>query len=296
MAGWLLNLARYSNEGTDRPFWLEAYNGGPYQVDRQKYPIPIYVPHLTVPAFGTIQPERLSDLLNGADDGLASRFLWAWPETAHVFARPADTGDAEQAAGALRRLADLTMAQAEDGVPVPSYVPLEDGAEQVLVAFARKAQMLEQGAHGLLKSSLGKARGQALRLSGVLQFLWWCADPDRPEPSRISCRAMEAASGLMDTYFVPMAARVLGDASIPVEERNARTLAAWIMETRPELVNVSAIRDSARLSGLRETGAVKGACRFLVEAGWLAEAPCASTAGRPRGDWLVNPRLFGGGR
>ncbi len=168
MAGWLLNLARYSNGGTDRPFWLEAYNGGPYQVDRQKYPVPIYVPHLTVPAFGTIQPERLSDLLNGTDDGLASRFLWAWPETAHVFAKPGDTGDPDQAAGALRRLADLTMAQAEDGTPIPSYVPLEDGAEQVLVAFARKAQTMEQGAHGLLKSTLGKARGQALRLSGVL--------------------------------------------------------------------------------------------------------------------------------
>ncbi len=107
---------------------------------------------------------------------------------------------------------------------------------------------------------------------------------------------MEAASGLMDAYFVPMAARVLGDAGIPVEERNARTLAAWIMETRPELVNISAIRDTARLSGLRETAAVKGACHFLVEAGWLAEAPRPSTAGRPRGDLLVNPRLFGCGR
>ena len=58
----LQNLSRYSNGGTDRPFWLEAYNGGPYQVDRQKYPVPLFIPHLTLPAFGTIQPDRLADM------------------------------------------------------------------------------------------------------------------------------------------------------------------------------------------------------------------------------------------
>ena len=80
MAGWLQNLSRYANGGTDRPFWLEAYNGGPYQVDRQKYPEPLCIRHLTLPAFGTIQPDRLADIFCGPDDGLASRFLWAWPD------------------------------------------------------------------------------------------------------------------------------------------------------------------------------------------------------------------------
>ena len=63
MAGWLLNLSRYSNGGSDRPFWLEAYSGGPHQVDRAKFDVPIFIPHLTIPAFGTIQPERLADIL-----------------------------------------------------------------------------------------------------------------------------------------------------------------------------------------------------------------------------------------
>ncbi len=104
---------------------------------------------------------------------------------------------------------------------------------------------------------------------------------------------MEAAAGLMDGYFLPMAARVLGDASVPEDERNARTLAAWIMATRPDRVNVSAIRDTARLPGLRESGAVKVACRFLEEAGWLSSPEPDGKAGRPRGDWTVNPALFG---
>ncbi|MBX6747143.1 MAG: DUF3987 domain-containing protein, partial [Acetobacteraceae bacterium] len=292
MAGWLLNLSRYSNGGTDRPFWLEAYNGGPYQIDRQKYPVPIFIPHLTLPAFGTIQPERLADILDGADDGLASRFLWAWPEATRRFDRPRDAGDPYQAATALQRLADLTMAKNDAGDPVPSYVRLADDAQPVLVEFAREMQDREATAHGLLKSSIGKARGQALRLALVLEYLWW-AEGGGAEPERITRRAMEAAAGLMDAYFLPMALRVLGDAAIPEDERNARTLAAWIMETKPEVVNVSAIRDGARLPGLRDSDAVKAACRFLMEARWLAEAPRTGQGGRPRGDFRVNPRLFG---
>jgi hypothetical protein len=291
MAGWLLNLSRYSNGGTDRPFWLEAYAGGPYQIDRQKYPVPLFIPHLTLPAFGTIQPERLADILGGADDGLSSRFLWAWPETTRRFGRPRDAGDAHQAAAALQRLADLSMVKNESGEPVPSYIRLADDAQAVLVDFGQQMQDREAAAHGLLKSSIGKARGQALRLALVLEYLWW-AEGDGAEPAQVTRGAMEAAAGLMDCYFLPMAARVLGDASIPEDERDARTLAAWIMEQRPEVVNVSAIRDDARLPGLRDSDAVKGACRFLVEAHWLAEPERNGQGGRPRGDYRVNPALL----
>ncbi len=52
---------------------------------------------------------------------------------------------------------------------------------------------------------------------------------------------MEAAAGLMDGYFLPMAARVLGDASVPEDERDARTLATWIMATVIEKAAVTAV-------------------------------------------------------
>jgi hypothetical protein len=152
---------------------------------------------------------------------------------------------------------------------------------------------LEAGAPpGLLKSSFGKARGQALRLALVLEYLWWSEDGGA-EPRHVTRGAMLAGAGIMDGYFLPMAGRVLGDASVPQEERNARTLAGWIMATRPERVNVTDLRDTARLPGLRESEAVKAACRFLVDAHWLREAPRGGGPGRPRGDWLVNPALLG---
>lgn len=290
LAGWLLNLSRY-NGGTDRPFWLESYVGGSYTVDRQKHPDPIHLPRLAVPAFGTIQPDRLHDALTGTDDGLAGRFLWAWPDPV-PFRRPKVSTNAPAAAAALGRLVALSMIGGEDGEPKPDFISLTSEAADLLERFAQDMQAAEEGAYGLLRSSMGKARGQALRLALVLELLRWCACDGKPEPRQVSADAIEAAISLMGSYFLPMAARVLGDASVPAEEHNARTLAQWIIRTRPAVVNVSAIRDGARLPGLRESEPVKQACRFLTDARWLLPRGETGKAGRPRGDWMVNPLLW----
>jgi hypothetical protein len=292
LASFMLNLSRYSNGGTDRPFWLEAYVGGPMQVDRVKNPDPVFISHLVAAMFGTIQPDRLEEILSGADDGLASRYLWSWP-TAKPFEQPRGAADIQAAADRLLRIADLQMVKSEAGELLPAYIHLSPDARVVLTDFARDMQTRENIASPLVKSSLGKARGQALRLSIVLEYLWWSATPaETPEPGEISLAAMQAAAGLMDAYFLPMGARVLGDSAIPLEERNARTLAAWLIARRPERINVSMIRDEARLNNLRETGSVKQACKFLEDARWLREVPLTGGRGRPRGDYLVNPILW----
>ena len=290
LAGWLLNLQRYSG-GNDRPFWLESYVGGSYTVDRQKNPVPVFIPRLAVATFGTIQPDRLEDALTGVDDGLAGRFLWTWPDP-HPFRRPVQSSDAPAAALRLQRLAALAMPMNLAGEPCPAYTPLAPDAADLLERFGQEMQTAEKGAHGLLKSSMGKARGQALRLALVLELLWWCADECDPEPSLIGLDAIQAAADLMRSYFLPMAARVLGEASVPAEVCNARILAEWILETRPKMVNVSSIRDGAQLPGLRESDPVKQACRYLADAGWLLRPEPTGIPGRPRGDWEVNALLW----
>ena len=292
LAGWMSNMARYANGGSDRPFWLESYVGGPFQVDRRSLPDPIFIPHLTVSVFGTIQPERLAELLEDSDDGLSSRFLWTWPEATKPFARPRTSVDPHQAATAFKQLDNLLMGKAGNGDMLPHYKHLSEAAASLMEAFGRQMQRREAAVSGLMKSAIGKARGQALRLALILEYLWWCgADDPGQEPAEISAAAMEAAASLMEEYFLPMAARVLGDSAIPASERRARTLAEYIRANRLEVVNITMIRDTARLPGLRETDNVKAACQFLAEAGWLRAAPLKGAAGRPPGDWVVNPMV-----
>jgi hypothetical protein len=77
LAGWLTGMTTYNDTG--RQFWLEAYGGRPYRVERQKHPRPIDVPRLAVAVSGGTQPDRLAGLMREADDGLLARFCWFWP-------------------------------------------------------------------------------------------------------------------------------------------------------------------------------------------------------------------------
>ena len=79
IAGWLMGMEAYNPAG--RAFWLEAYGGRPYRVERRKHgDEPIEIERLAVAVYGGTQPERLSELATGPDDGLFSRILWLWPD------------------------------------------------------------------------------------------------------------------------------------------------------------------------------------------------------------------------
>jgi hypothetical protein len=192
-------MQRYSS-GTDRPFWRRLR---------------------------TIQPDRLAAAFKDADDGLPAPFLYCWPK-ARPFARPGGTVNVSRATEALCKLTRLETSVAEDGSPVPVFVNATEEAAEALTDFAREMQAQERQAGGLMIGVLGKARGYALRVAVVLEYLPWAWHGDRPEPTVISGNAMMRAIELMRSYFLPMASRVLGDAAITQQERDARALAKWI--------------------------------------------------------------------
>jgi Protein of unknown function (DUF3987) len=70
-------------------FWLEAYGGRPYRIERVKHPEPIVIPRLAVAVSGGTQPDKLAPLMREADDGLLARLLWSWARPDPVPARPA---------------------------------------------------------------------------------------------------------------------------------------------------------------------------------------------------------------
>jgi hypothetical protein len=79
LAGWLNSFDRYSPGG--REFWLEAYGGRPFVIDRKGVKEPLTIPFNGVTVLGGIQPAKLAGaLLDSPDDGLTARFLCAWPE------------------------------------------------------------------------------------------------------------------------------------------------------------------------------------------------------------------------
>jgi hypothetical protein len=289
LAGWVAGMNSYNDGG--RAFWVEAYGGRPYRVERVKLPEPIEIPRLAVAVFGGTQPDKLALLMREPDDGLLARILWVWPEPMPFRLGQIAPG-ASWTIAALDRLRELDLHP--DARPCPIMVRLDDTARNMMEGFGLDMQEQQARAGGLLRSALGKARGQVLRLALVIEFLWWCAEQGiAPPPAAISARAFAAAAMLVADYCVPMAERVYGDAAATTADRNAATLARWIIGARPADVHARHLQREVRLPGLRTAEHIHTAAAVLVEADWLRPPPASREFGpRTRVAYVVNPRLL----
>jgi 5S rRNA maturation endonuclease (ribonuclease M5) len=288
IAGWLLGMNAYNDAA--RGFWLEAHGGRRKIVDRVKHPVSIVVRRLAVSWHGGIQPERLAEVMRESDDGLLARFIWFWPEPI-PFHRPKEPSDIEWAIMCFDRLRVLELANGEDG-PQPLMVALDEAAAQRLERFGQLMQEGKEMAAGLMRSAMGKARGLVLRLSLVLEYLYWCAeDGFAAPPETIPESTLLAAAKFVAEYVMPMAERTYGDAACTTADRDTATLARWIARERPTEIHVRHMQRKVRLPGLTTASAIHAACAALIEAGWLGQPAGGGFRQKPQGVYPVSPRL-----
>lgn len=156
LAGWIGGLNKYGGDGAERAFWIEAYGGRAKVVDRVKFDgQELFVPHLSIPVLGGIQPDRLATMvMGGDDDGLAARFVLPWPEPAPLH-RPRAMSDPGRLAAALVRLRRLEPAdwKAEQE---PVSIRFGDDAAAALHGFRLEVRELEREPSGLFLSHVGK--------------------------------------------------------------------------------------------------------------------------------------------
>ena len=291
-AGFLGNLGKYGDG--DRAFYLESYGGRPYTVDRKKLTEPLVLEHLALSIVAGIQPDRYASLLMaGDDDGMGARFLLAWPDAIPP-TRPKHGAELLPIVRAFRRLHSLAVQRDVDGAQGPVVLPLEAAAADILQTWRLDHHAAAVSASGLMASALGKLPGQALRLALVLDLLIWAAGPDDvPEIVEVSGESLTAALDLVDGYFRPMLARVLGEASLPLADRDAAVLAREIIKRKARRINRREVRRDWRLPGLREAKRLAAAISVLEEARWLVPdgGRDGGSPGRERADYAVDPRV-----
>ncbi len=227
LAGWLGSFDRYNGTGADRAFFLECWNGGAYVCDRVRYHgEPIRIEHAALAIVGGMVPDRLREVLAGADDGLASRLIYTWPVPMPI-APLADRGDTEAAQrrdtlmGAARRLHALPMGADNHGAPAPIALRL-DAEALTLFDDVRRAWMARaREASGLAAGWAGKNPGRALRLALVFELLVWVARGDA-EPAIVSADAIARAGAYLD-YAGDMLDRVTAGLAMTEAEADARS-------------------------------------------------------------------------
>lgn len=289
LSGWLGGMDRYTNGG-DRPFWLEAYGGRSFTIDRKNNPEPVIVDRLSVAVLGGTQPEKLASLLlKSDDDGLLARFLTVFPEPV-ALARPSVSLDTIRLKEALLRLRSLPPAKDANGKPRPFIIPLSDAAAGVLQAFREQCRDWEADASGVFKGHIGKLPGMAVRVSCVLAHLDWAAQPGALYPDKIDAAHLGRACHLVGEHLRRHSYRAYGASSVPPEIRNAKRIAELIQAEHLRQVTTREIQ-RRELSGLQSAKVIEAALSVLEEADWLRRMT-EETKGRPRRFFVVNPKLW----
>lgn len=289
LARLFMNLERYSG-GSDRAFWLEAWDGNSFIVERLGRP-PVMLPHLLVGVVGGFQPDLLARCFSGDSDGIYSRFLYAWPREA-PFREPADDVDEvdPEIINAFSRLAGLQAGEEEEAF-APRSVPLTADARHEFTQFAQFAHKERQLLEGREREYWCKGVGHVLRLSGTLCFLEW-AWSGGAEPQAIDARHVTSAVALWKEFLWPHGRAALRLVGLTDKHSNARSVLRWLHAGKTGTVSREEIRREALAQRL-DAGETQALIDMLVRAGWLREVPVKTSGpGRPLRRWEVNPGLF----
>ena len=153
-----------------------------------------------VTILGALEPEQLAAMVKQSEEGLAARFLYAWPAPPPfqplAGRTPANDGAALALLRAIRRKAGT--------IGDPLVLGLDEGGLAALDRFLAGLHAELRAVEGLEAAWLGKGRGVVPRLAGVLHMLDWSAAQSAPLGD-IGRATIERAVALWSGYFRPHA-------------------------------------------------------------------------------------------
>jgi Protein of unknown function (DUF3987) len=289
LSGLFLNMSRY-NGGQDNEFWLEAWNGNPYVVERCARALS--VEHLLIGVVGGLQPDKLARSFKGDMDGMYARILFGWPPEPAYQPLTDDVAEVEpDIINALVRINSLEEVS-DHGTLVVRSIPLSVHAQEQFEQFRQFAHCWRDGLDGREQEWWAKTPAHVLRLAGTLAYIAWSFTSEA-EPTRIDVKSVNAAIHLVRDYFWPNARAALRQIGLSERHSDVRRALRWIKAHRKDLVSREEIRRDAlgqRLNA-EQTMAVLAA---LEEAGFARKAttPSGPRGGKPLHRWLINPALF----
>jgi Protein of unknown function (DUF3987) len=260
-SGWIGDLERYgggARQGASgRGFWLKAYDGGSYGVDRVGRG-EIHIGNLSVSLLGGVQPERLSELHGLTPDGLLQRFA---PVMMRAATLARDIDNAADVQNYYKLVTMLIGARHRRMRLTNAALAAMDELRAYLFKLEQASGALANGFQGFV----GKLSGLAGRLAVVLRM---ASDPEYPF-HEIDAEVVVNVRALILDFILPHAREFYRTAEEISDGERIRKIASWLITSKRTLVNS---RDFARnvwcLRGLPLLDLQKQVSP-LVAAGWL---------------------------
>ena len=186
-------------------------------------------------------PDRLAEVFQGGDDGMAARFLYAWPEP------PKYRSILERQVARDDEALDLLqhIDRAAGSADRPLVLAFDHHAATFFDGFCERLHEDAQLAEGLEAGWLGKGRGTVARLAGLLALLAWSGTGQLAPPTIVDETYVRQAIELWSGYFRPQARAVFTQCGRTDRDRLARRAVKWLRAQAFQLVSREDLRRDA---------------------------------------------------
>ena len=292
LSGWFGGIEKYSGgkgSAKDRSFWLQAFGGGSYAVDRIGRKSTL-VENLSISILGGVQPDPIRKIVHEAtDDGLIQRFFPIVLQPS----KPDEDDECEDVDTGYDALIDALYALK----PIDSvlgYRPLQfdDGAQAIRKALAikhHKSVSAIERVNKKLAAHIGKFDGLFPRLC----IIWHCIEHVTSRPGEeleeyISEETARRVSIFLSKFLMRHSmAFYSGILGLADDHSALQDVAGYILAHKAEFVTQRTLQRGSR--GMRKLTREEGSRIFeqLEAFGWLEQANKRSDAPR----WDVNPKV-----
>lgn len=284
LSGWFGSMDKYSagrGSAKDRSFWLEAFNGGTYSVQRVGRGL-VYIDNLSISLLGGIQPEPIRQIADEAvDDGLLQRLL-------PIMVSPAKAGRDEAASPVV---AEYTALIRHLHCLGNATLRFDDGAQAYRQELELKHLNLLslEFVHRKLAAHIGKYDGIFARLC----VIWHCTENMvgfGDIPAVISEATARRVGAFLRGFLLPHAmafyTTVLG---LSNDHDCVTAVAGYILSHGLTKITNRDLKRGDRVMRRLSPEAALAVFEQLEAFGWLERTP-SGLRGAPA-HWLVNPAV-----
>lgn len=299
LSGWFGAMDKYApgkGAQADRAFWLKAFNGGTYNLNRVTRGA-TQIPNLSINLLGGIQPEPLRKLASeSVDDGLVQRLIPVILRATEVGQDVPNDGVVIEYEKLVSRLNGMSppdrdgigsLAEFRNVQPVHFSAEAKAKREQLEREHLELVSALEI-ASPKLASHFGKYDGLFARLC----LLWHCIENSRftIPPKEIPGDVAERVSQFMADFIRPSAiAFYAGLLGMSAGHEDLVGLASLIVAKGLDEVKARDAQRSTQSFRSMTAEDFRLLCEKLEAFGWLQKVEPGPKSVTPR--WLVNPQV-----
>jgi len=275
-----------SGASKDKAHWLEAYNGGPRQIDRITRGSMI-IPNWSVSVLGGIQPDAIRRVCgNMSNDGLLQRFIIICP--------PRAQDDLDQVSDKIlsenysRLFRDLVALEPNDDVVLLT----EEAHECRLRIKYLSEKYMDAFESPHVKAWLGKWTGLFARLCLLYHTIECVASTAHPVEEFVSGETAQKVENLMTKYLLHHAIYFYNSVlDIDEKTERSRQVARMILARNMTEITKRDLMRFWKIYRKLEGREAKSIMDTLQNSGWImADMTRIDEAGQPKA-WRVNTRV-----